>query len=1001
MLGYEVDFGYMEAVTLMSSDKFSEKQIGYVSMGILLSEGHEMLPLIVQQLQNDLQSRNDNVASLALTAIANIGGREMAESLSRPVQNLLIATSTPAPIKKKSALCLLRLYRKQKDILTAEAFFEKIIWLLENESGEPLKSTHFGLYSGVISLMLDLQAEYSEQLEPALPLVVKLLYRIVIARDYTKDTLYYNVASPWLQIKLLRFLQRYPVSSNPEQVNSLNEILAKLLSGSENTKGHTNNHKNAMNSVLFEAINLIIYMDCNKDLLKQTILLLGRNISAKETNMRYLGFEGMAKVAQLSPETATQIKKHQETVILALKDPDISIRRRALNLLFGMCDKSSSRSIVHELLTYLTTADFDIREELVLKIAILAEKFAEDYSWYVDVILQLISLAGDFVSDEIWFRVVQIVTNKEDIQEYAAKTVFEALNHSSCHEATVKVGAYILGEFGNLIADTEGSRPMDLFFVLHSKFPTVTSSTKALLLSTYSKFLNLYPEEEELVSLITQVFRGHTVVLDPELQQRANEYLTLARNPELMQVVWDVMPPFPEKEQPVEEKNDQLQAGGIPMNSGPVQGIPPGGGYAPNVAAGPIAGGPMGGTSDPHGLKELLSQNPPFMKEYVKKLSLVNEGILYEDETIQIGFRAKYQQGKGFFVLYYGNKNQVPIVNITSNLVGASAALNVQAQNLPPHIDPGAQIQQAFQLNAVGPFDDYFGLQVAFVIGSQSNKAFTLRLPTFVHKFFEPTTLQGPDFFSNWKQFSGGALDSQVVLKAFNVDLNFIRNLLSTGFQMAVLQGVDPNPNNIVASANFVSVSGAPQLCLVRLEISQNANMIRSTVHAPHGALTASLQDALVDHLGTPAPAPGPGQPGQMGPGTPGQPGVGQLGPGTPGQPGGLVAGQPPRSPASPIGQPGFQSQGGYPQGNPGFASGPRPAGPLSPTPGGVPSGQLTPPNQLSPVMTGGVPSGVPGGPGMYPQGGAPFGQNPAGQPGYYGSQPQQFNSQGKFPGQQ
>lgn len=35
---------------------------------------------------------------------------------------------------------------------------------------------------------------------------------------------------------------------------------------------------------------------------------------------------------------------------------------------------------------------------------------------YVDVILQLIDKAGDFVSDDIWFRVVQFVTNNEDLQ---------------------------------------------------------------------------------------------------------------------------------------------------------------------------------------------------------------------------------------------------------------------------------------------------------------------------------------------------------------------------------------------------------------------------------------------------------------------------------------------------------------------------------------------------------------------------------------------------------
>ncbi len=61
----------------------------------------------------------------------------------------------------------------------------------------------------------------------------------------------------------------------------------------------------------------------------------------------------------------------------------------------------------------------------VLKVAILAEKYATDYKWYVDVILNLIRLAGDYVSEEVWYRVIQIVINRDDVQGYAAKTVFE------------------------------------------------------------------------------------------------------------------------------------------------------------------------------------------------------------------------------------------------------------------------------------------------------------------------------------------------------------------------------------------------------------------------------------------------------------------------------------------------------------------------------------------------------------------------------------------------
>lgn len=39
--------------------------------------------------------------------------------------------------------------------------------------------------------------------------------------------------------------------------------------------------------------------------------------------------------------------------------------------------------------------------EQVLKVAILAEKYAVDYTWYVDTILNLIRVAGDYVSEEV------------------------------------------------------------------------------------------------------------------------------------------------------------------------------------------------------------------------------------------------------------------------------------------------------------------------------------------------------------------------------------------------------------------------------------------------------------------------------------------------------------------------------------------------------------------------------------------------------------------------
>lgn len=96
----------------------------------------------------------------------------------------------------------------------------------------------------------------------------------------------------------------------------------------------------------------------------------------------------------------------------------------------------------------------------------------------------------------------------------------------------MKVGGYVLGEFGHLIADNEGSGPKSQLELLHSKFPNCSLQTKALLLSTYVKFANLYPE---IIESIRPIFKTQQASLDVEIQQRATEYYKLTQgNPELL-----------------------------------------------------------------------------------------------------------------------------------------------------------------------------------------------------------------------------------------------------------------------------------------------------------------------------------------------------------------------------------------------------------------------------------------------------------------------------------
>jgi AP-2 complex subunit alpha len=91
MMGFDVDFGHIEAVQLLTMPKYSEKNAGHIAVTLMLNENNDVLRLTIQAIKKDLATGTDEVQCLALSTIANIGGEEFAESLSGDVLKLLIS----------------------------------------------------------------------------------------------------------------------------------------------------------------------------------------------------------------------------------------------------------------------------------------------------------------------------------------------------------------------------------------------------------------------------------------------------------------------------------------------------------------------------------------------------------------------------------------------------------------------------------------------------------------------------------------------------------------------------------------------------------------------------------------------------------------------------------------------------------------------------------------------------------------------------------------------
>lgn len=154
----------------------------------------------------------------------------------------------------------------------------------------------------------------------------------------------------------------------------------------------------------------------------------------------------------------------------------------------------------------------------MLKIAVLAEKFAENLRWYVDVVVNLMKNAE--VENDIWYRIIQIITGfvnpNIELQNYAAQRMYLALNLPHITDTLKCVGAYIIAEFSERIVKTDKD-PQKIFDAINKHFQYAGNKSKAIMLNSFVKLASKYPELKEQVDMICLMSSGHW---DPDVQQR-------------------------------------------------------------------------------------------------------------------------------------------------------------------------------------------------------------------------------------------------------------------------------------------------------------------------------------------------------------------------------------------------------------------------------------------------------------------------------------------------
>ncbi|KYQ91955.1 clathrin-adaptor gamma chain [Tieghemostelium lacteum] len=539
MLGYPTQFGQMECLKLIVSPSYADKRIGYLGLMLLLDEKQEVLLLATNCMRHDLYNVNQFIVGLSLCALGNICSQSMARDIAPDVEKLL-AHSNPY-IRKKAALCAIRILRKVPDLV--ENFIPKIKALLSERN------------HGVILTALTLIIEICEmdksqivQFKKMVPQLVRIL-KSLVSSGYLPEHDVSGVTDPFLQVKILRLL-RILGQNDAEASDQMNDILAQVATNTDSTK-------NVGNAILYECVQTIMAVESENGLKVMAINILGRFLLNRDNNIRYVALNTLSKVVNTDIQA---VQRHRNTIVECLKDPDVSIRCRALDLIYSLVTESNIRVLVRELLNFLLISDAQFKAELVAKLCIVTEKYAPNKRWHIDTILRVMSIAGNFIPDEVPSNLVQLISSSPELSSYAVQKFYLALAQDISQQPLTQVALWCIGEYGDLLVMDKSQLPKDeeglaiqvsetnVMELIESifKHPSTNQVTRQYTLTTLVKLSTRFSQASiHRIKSLIDIFK---VNINLELQQRACEYSTLFQY-DIKSQILEKMPPIEKPEE--------------------------------------------------------------------------------------------------------------------------------------------------------------------------------------------------------------------------------------------------------------------------------------------------------------------------------------------------------------------------------------------------------------------------------------------------------------------
>ncbi|OMJ66712.1 hypothetical protein SteCoe_36355 [Stentor coeruleus] len=517
MMGYPTQFGQVECLKLIASNNFTEKRVGYLGLAQLLNEQDDVLLMVTNIMQIDMNSPNNQISGMGITSMANVATAEMCRDLCKDVCKLM--NHSNSYIRKKAALAGVRIARKCPDMVDDLA--NEIPRLIEDRS-------HVVVMNGVNLLLevLKVNPGLRSKFMQFTSLIVKAM-RNLLHSVHSPEHSIGGVTDPFLQVRLLRLLCKL---TNAQPSEETCDCLAQVST-------NTDSGKNAGNAVLYECVKTILEVQSTSGLRVLATNIMGRFLMSRDNNLRYVALNSLLRLVKIDP---LAVQRHKTTIMDCLKDPDLAIKKKALDLTSVLINESNVKQIVKELIDHLISSEPELKEAIVAKLCGALEEHSSSKQWTIDTLTQILSIAGSYVDDDVISSTAHIISSTAELQAYSVHKLYRALKDNIDQQGLVLLSVWCLGEYGDLITKSRVVFPD----ITYNPVPAneICSMFEKILISPCSDFCKEYVltsaaklsvKASESKESFKRLLSLQAASLNLELQQRACEYLAL------LETSWD------------------------------------------------------------------------------------------------------------------------------------------------------------------------------------------------------------------------------------------------------------------------------------------------------------------------------------------------------------------------------------------------------------------------------------------------------------------------------